>query len=513
MKTPKIYFFTLLAFWFGIVAATGQYSVVALGKHEILIHWQQDALFVKEIKADRGKVSSYFQGDSLFIKISELLPATIVNLSVRSETAGQMTEQVIPFITQSNSSGEIEVYFNLPVNPDFQKSDYMPSGTSYNEVQTALKDAIRLAKKTIDLAAYNTNEIFLVNELIDASNRGVRIRIITDDETSNTGWGGGVPFPILKGNLGSGLMHHKFIVLDADSPDHALVVMGSMNFTTNQMRKDPNHLIFIHDQSLARAYTMEFEEMWGGSADVPNLQSGRFGSQKIKNTPKDFVIGDITAELYFSPSDGTTQGILDKLKTSKNELLLALMIFTNWELRDEVKNKTGSGIQTRWIVDDDVSSSGVITALKQKGADVKVHSNPDIFHHKYAIVDEDGTKPVLITGSHNWTFSAETVNDENTIIFHDVRLANIFRQEFEARWNDFISISSEDLSLTTKAPYPNPNYGILYLQNQEDIPLIYNCFGELIQTTLLHPGVYSWEGATGTYLVMLGAKTFRITRM
>src|SRR5690606_1096575 len=36
--------------------------------------------------------------------------------------------------------------------------------------------------------------------------------------------------------------------------------------------------------------------------------------------------------------------------------------------------------------------------------------------------------------SHNWSSSAETSNDENTLIFHDVNLTNIFLQEFEQRW-------------------------------------------------------------------------------
>ena len=40
----------------------------------------------------------------------------------------------------------------------------------------------------------------------------------------------------------------------------------------------------------------------------------------------------------------------------------------------------------------------------------------------------------MITGSHNWSAGAETRNDENTLIFHDELMANIYIQEFEARW-------------------------------------------------------------------------------
>ena len=57
--------------------------------------------------------------------------------------------------------------------------------------------------------------------------------------------------------------------------------------------------------------------------------------------------------------------------------------------------------------------------------------SPDL-HHKYAIVDHasPANDPVVITGSHNWSSSAENVNDENTVIVHDARVANLYHQEF-----------------------------------------------------------------------------------
>ena len=49
-------------------------------------------------------------------------------------------------------------------------------------------------------------------------------------------------------------MHNKFIVFDAESPDpeDATAFTGSTNFTTGQVNSDPNNVIIIHDQSLAK---------------------------------------------------------------------------------------------------------------------------------------------------------------------------------------------------------------------------------------------------------------------
>ncbi|HKK88305.1 MAG TPA: phospholipase D-like domain-containing protein, partial [Saprospiraceae bacterium] len=42
--------------------------------------------------------------------------------------------------------------------------------------------------------------------------------------------------------------------------------------------------------------------------------------------------------------------------------------------------------------------------------------------------------PTVVTGSHNWSRSAEERNDENTLIIYDEDISNIFQQEFEKRW-------------------------------------------------------------------------------
>jgi hypothetical protein len=42
-----------------------------------------------------------------------------------------------------------------------------------------------------------------------------------------------------------------------------------MNWTNTNINNDLNNLLFIQDQSLARAYTLELEEMWGSAGDTP----------------------------------------------------------------------------------------------------------------------------------------------------------------------------------------------------------------------------------------------------
>jgi phosphatidylserine/phosphatidylglycerophosphate/cardiolipin synthase-like enzyme len=441
-----------------------QVLVEHIGEHRLIVRLEGNYTAFRSLHSSHGEVDQYVQDTKTYISVSGLEPATLVKLCVEYPDHEKLKTEEIILMTASQSTGEIKVYFNNSVDTTFRKNNHKPDGTTFSEVQTALRNLIRNAVSSIDYAVYNTSEIFIVNELIDAFNRGVRVRIVTDDETSNNGWSAGVPFPIVKGNIGAGLMHNKFIIVDPHLQDGSWVVTGAMNFTSNQMRRDPNHLIFIQDQALAKAYMIEFEEMWGSDTAVPNLSQARFGSQKIKNTPTNFVINNIPVELYFSPTDQTTSQIAKTLEMVSEEQLLALMIFTNWELRDKVVFNANRNIGTRWIVDDSNNSSNVINAVRAAKGEVFVHTHPDIFHHKYAILDENTMNARLITGSHNWTFSAETVNDENTLIIYDAGLANIFRQEFEARWKELRSSSGSDITFEGNRIFPNPTHGRIYFQ-------------------------------------------------
>lgn len=477
-----------------------QYKINEIGQRNVTI--QIDTLhgLVERVGCEGEEIHSICDTLTNQIYISGLEPSQYLTICVEVKSKDGLNSFLdIPVLSQSKSSGEIKIFFNNPVDPDFQKENYAPDGTTFAALQNELVLLIRNAKQTIDLAAYNTNETFLVNELKNAHSRGVVIRVVTDDETGNFGWADGAPFPILYGNIGSGLMHNKFLIVDAESMDSAWVVTGAMNFTTNQMRKDPNHLLFIQDKSLAKAYTLEFNEMWGSSGSLPNLQNAKFGSQKTQNTPIFFNLNGIPVELYFSPSDKTTQKIVSKLEQAKEEQLLALMIFTNWDLRDQVADNLRDDIRTRWIVEDVEFSQSVINLVQNLNGSVRQHVEPEIFHHKYAILDENTNQPVLITGSHNWTYAAETVNDENTLIFYDRRIANIFRQEFEARWKDILT-STDNQAVNDKIKiFPNPSSGLVsFSKPLKNVCVLNNlgspvlCFGNEVQQIFLDlpSGIY-----------------------
>jgi phosphatidylserine/phosphatidylglycerophosphate/cardiolipin synthase-like enzyme len=66
--------------------------------------------------------------------------------------------------------------------------------------------------------------------------------------------------------------------------------------------------------------------------------------------------------------------------------------------------------------------------LRSAGADVRLDGNSRNMHHKVLIIDEQ----IVMFGSYNFSYYAETRNDENLIIMHHPQTAALFMEEFDA---------------------------------------------------------------------------------
>ena len=379
----------------------------------------------------------------------------------------------IYFSVPSPDTSPIEILFNRSVNSSFSDGSH-PLATGSSVIEADIIDRIDHVVSTLDIAMYNTTRNSIVQAVSRAAQRGVQVRYIADDETSNSALDGVLPFPVLFRG-GDGIMHNKIVIADADDVDSAWVWAGSTNFSSNQLSSDPNHAYVIHDSGMAKNYEKEFNEMWG---QQPDQDTGRFGDFKTNNTSHVFQVGDVMIESYFSPSDETNCHILEALQSTDHHIEIALLLLTSEDLIDEIISLYQGGIQVRVILEDEASSSEAVALLKQAGVPLVTHDFSPIFHHKYAVIDEGflQSDPQVISGSHNWTWSADNINDENLLIFHDQSIANIFRQEYEARWAELNTTSTSEYTKDSLLIYPNPASSYVDINNPSDQP----CMVELI---------------------------------
>ena len=419
-------------------------SLCAQSEHVSIVEIESTFLTLQVEESSNGSFIQLCNNDQVIqkkivqpiqkVEFKELIPSTIYRIDILN------SENVIiddfSIITKSLSSGEIRIYFNRNTDESFSNGSFA-DGETASVMEDAISERIDAAQHTLSICAYNTNRVSIVNALRRAHDRGVEVRLIADIDNNNTGLQSNIPFPVLYGSEGDGIMHNKFIITDAAFDDLAWVQTGSVNYTNLQMEIDPNNAILIQDKSLAQVYLMEFNEMWGGTGALPVSENAKFGQEKSDNTPHLLNINGTEVQSYFSPSDDTDAFIVDRIDAAEEEIDVALLIFTRWELRDALIAAHNRGVNVKVLVEDQENSQGVLDRFEQAGLTTYYIDNENtLLHHKYAIIDEGSStaQPYVITGSQNWTYSGNTFNDENTLIFKDADIANIFRQEFQNLW-------------------------------------------------------------------------------
>lgn len=348
----------------------------------------------------------------------------------------------LAFLSYSSSLSEIRVYFNRSIDSSYA----IPGNVALGNVDLRAKLVARIDSATysIDLALYSIDIDSIAHHIVAAKNRGVRIRVVyenrTDQSPITTMRNNGIQ--VMKRKDNNGLMHNKFFVFDArDSANSApWVWAGSWNVTQAQQNTDYNNAIEIQNRSLALAYTKEFEEMWGSSTDNRDSVNAKFGSQKTDNTQHLFVIDGKAVECYFSPSDGTTSKIINKINSVSSSINFALFSFTRQDVVTSMKLRSQAGASVRGImknIDVQATWDSLMTF-----AYMWRHTSSGLFHHKYAILDADTINSCIISGSHNWSSNAENSNDENILIIYDAPIANQYLQEFEKRRAELSSLIS-----------------------------------------------------------------------
>jgi phosphatidylserine/phosphatidylglycerophosphate/cardiolipin synthase-like enzyme len=454
------------------------------------------------------------------VNIPGLQPGTIYYASVTSSNVdGSSTSSVRPYATKSLSSGEIRTYFTRQVDNSYATIENAISlGTLTNDTIAAY---ISRAQQAVDIAIYNfTDDAVIANAINGRYNAGVQVRIVADGSTAQLGLSllnPNIPVVERVNTSGTGIMHNKFIVVDPDSAANSWVFTGSTNWTDNNMSNDFNNIIIFQDQSIARGYRLEFEEMWGGNGPLPGNPNGVFGASKTNNTPLQYVMGpdDIKVESYFSPTDNANGAIIKTMQTTDVNLDYAILAFTRADIADAIIAEDDLFlVLVRGMMEQTSDPASEFAYLEAAGQDIRSHENIQYdLHHKYCIVDHStlDSDPTVLTGSHNWSSAAQTTNDENTVVVHDARVANLYLQEFMATWS---LVGVEDEANNDMSVYPNPaSYNLwvgVPVQSGKAILNIFNAQGQLVHTENLNAGMNSVSLpslAVGTYVCKVSNDT------
>jgi phosphatidylserine/phosphatidylglycerophosphate/cardiolipin synthase-like enzyme len=140
---------------------------------------------------------------------------------------------------------------------------------------------------------------------------------------------------------------------------------------------------------------------------------------------------------YFSDSDRVADRIIAAINHTKTSLDLAIFDLTHPAITAALEDAQRRGVQIR-IVADQRQAAGThseIPFLTQRGISVRLSrgykGDRSLMHNKFAVFDGR----LAVTGSFNWTTSADSYNFENAVFISDPTAVGRFTEAFERLWS------------------------------------------------------------------------------
>ncbi|WP_159474756.1 phospholipase D-like domain-containing protein [Chryseobacterium sp. 18068] len=136
--------------------------------------------------------------------------------------------------------------------------------------------------------------------------------------------------------------------------------------------------------------------------------------------------------------------ILENISESKEEILICVAWFTSKEILGKLIDKAETGCTIKVIINDHFENRRLNFSdfISKKGSIQILSSESGRFlHDKFAIFD----KKKLMTGSYNWTNSAEYYNHEYVIITDDYQMIKQFDIRFRNHEKSVINFELRQL--------------------------------------------------------------------
>lgn len=308
-----------------------------------------------------------------------------------------------------------------------------------------LKERIDAAQSSIDFCFYNIDSSLITQALVSARReRNVRVRVITDNSRLGRSWVNYLRsnrIPVWTDSIDPGtddLMHNKFAVFDYGdgNPANDWVWTGSLNVSAGSLHAD--NVIEIQDSGLAHAYTAEFEQMWGGADSLPNPGRAEFHTGKRDRLNRHrFTVGGDTFLVYFAPQDRPVDTLTRLVAGAEDEVGFAIYSFTHLGLAQSMRERARQGVWVGGTFDrsESTNTASCFDSLRRWGIPVytdKYLGVSNMLHEKIMVID----RRIAVTGSVNWSLSGNYYNDENSLICRSAPIAERYRAEIQARYEE-----------------------------------------------------------------------------
>lgn len=133
----------------------------------------------------------------------------------------------------------------------------------------------------------------------------------------------------------------------------------------------------------------------------------------------------------FTPGEDCTGVIVGELANAKREIEVQAYSFTSAPIAKALVDAKARGVDVRVILDKSQNTERYSSAtfLANAGIPVWIDDKVAIAHNKVMIIDRE----TVVTGSFNFTRSAQERNAENLLILRDAKLAGLYERNWQSR--------------------------------------------------------------------------------
>ena len=134
--------------------------------------------------------------------------------------------------------------------------------------------------------------------------------------------------------------------------------------------------------------------------------------------------------------DNIAEHLEEQIDLAENKIVVAVAWFTNKRLFDALCNKAADGVKVKLIISDNEinRNSNIDYGDIQIGKSKLFLIDEGKMHHKFCIIDDY----IVITGSYNWSYRAES-NFENILICSgDNDLVKQYKKEVKKITKDYL---------------------------------------------------------------------------
>lgn len=316
-----------------------------------------------------------------------------------------------------------------------------------------LNAALDSASSSIDIAIYGISDSTLSNAIIRARDRGVKVRMIINqahlfnnkvDPSLQELIDARIEIRTLKGAGKYGIMHNKVAIFDS-----RILFCGSFNWTSKANNSNFENAVFSADKIYLDGYRKYFEWMWSyarpySQGPMPDYDASMLKFIPADQSPSISFNGQKIPSYAFSPNGGVRDVILKAINSSKKSIKIAIFSLYDEKIHEALKTARNRGVSVQ-ITSDRVqgSQSDVIKGLYNEGFDLRWSGgfNGGVMHDKFGVFDEK----LLISGSFNFSDSAELYNFENIFVTDKSSYVKDFSQEFSLIYSSARKPTQEEI--------------------------------------------------------------------